>query len=224
MAKRLVFIHTVAPLIDVFNRLAREMLPETQAFHVLDEPMLEQARRHGTLDFRAGAAADGISRLKEHISAAVDIGAAAVLVTCSTVSPFIDEIPHPVPVLKIDEVMIEQAVAQGQRIAVLATNPATLEPTRSALEAQAKKMNRQVEVRMVLVEGAFPAYLSGEMGEHDRLVCAAVQDAAHDADRIVLAQASMARVLDILPASARLVPVLTSPHTALERVRAILQN
>jgi aspartate/glutamate racemase len=224
MAKRLVMIHTVAPLVEVFTRLAKELLPDVQTFHVLDEPLLEQARQHSSLRFGVGSdRVDGISRLNEHISAALDIGADAVLVTCSTVSPYLDEIPKPIPILKIDEAMIENAVAQGQRIAVLATNPKTLEPTRAALEAQAAAAGKNVAVRMVLVEGAFSAFLSGSMTEHDRLVKAAVQAESADADLIVLAQASMARVLDTIPVEERLLPVLTSPHTALERVRAVLQ-
>jgi aspartate/glutamate racemase len=223
MAERLVFIHTVTPLVEVFTRLAKEMLPDVQAFHVLDEPMLEQTRRHDSLNFRAGpAGADGISRLNEHISAAMDIGADAVLATCSPVSPYLDKIPRPIPVLKIDQAMIEQAVKQGQRIAVLATNPTTLEPIRKALEARASAVGKEVDVSILLVEGAFAAFLSGNMTEHDRLVKAAVQAASDNADLVVLAQASMARVLNCTPDVERRLPILTSPHTALERLREIL--
>jgi hypothetical protein len=41
-------------------------------------------------------------------------------------------------------------------------------------------------------------------------------------DVIVLAQASMARVLDVIPESERGVPILSSPHLALEQVEPYL--
>jgi hypothetical protein len=41
---------------------------------------------------------------------------------------------------------------------------------------------------------------------------------------VVLAQASMARVLDVIPEAERPVPILSSPHLALERVRELLET
>jgi Asp/Glu/hydantoin racemase len=127
-----------------------------------------------------------------------------------------------VPVIKIDEAMIAEAVAKGTRIGVVATNVTTLEPTRQLLQAQATSANKEVEVELVLVENALTALLSGDGVTHDRLVKEAVLDLGQQADVVVLAQATMARVLDVIPESERRVPILSSPHLALELVGELL--
>ncbi len=213
----IVMIHTVAPLVGVFTALAREMLPGVTVKHILDEPLLDLVRARGSLD-----AADS-ERLAAHIAEAQVLGAAGVLVTCSTVSPLVDEIRQRVKpfVIKIDEAMIAEAVRGGGRVGVLATNPATLEPTRLLLEAQARSVGQPVTLDLRVVEGAFDAFLSGDMETHDRLLLGAIDAAAPGVDRVVLAQASMARILPRLPASLR-VPVLASPIMALEEVKSKL--
>jgi hypothetical protein len=41
---------------------------------------------------------------------------------------------------------------------------------------------------------------------------------------VVLAQASIARVLAVIPESARLAPVLSSPHLALAQIKTLLED
>jgi Asp/Glu/hydantoin racemase len=120
--------------------------------------------------------------------------------------------------------MVARAVASGARIGVVATNPATLEPSARLLNEQAARAGKSIEVELKLVEHAFAAVLAGDGATHDRLVRQAVLDLAPSVDVIVLAQASMARVLDVLPESERPVPVLSSPHLALEQARAARQS
>ena len=220
MADLLVLVHTVPPLIEVFNRLAAELLPGVRVLHVLDEPLLEQVRQRGHL------ADEDALRLGMHVQAAARIGAAAVLVTCSTVSPCVDTVREQaeLPVLRIDEVMIRDAVVQGRRIGVIATNRTTLEPTRQLLLAEAARTGTQVEVELVMVEGALPALLNGDGAAHDRLVRLAVLALATRSDVIILAQASIARVMSVLSLDALPIRVLSSPHLALHEAARLLKR
>ena len=220
MADLLVLVHTVPPLIEVFNRLAAELLPGVRVLHVLDEPLLEQVRQRGHL------ADEDALRLGTHVQAAASIGAAAVLVTCSTVSPCVDTVREQaeLPVLRIDEVMIRDAVVQGRRIGVIATNRTTLEPTRQLLLAEAARTGTQVEVELVMVEGALPALLNGDGAAHDRLVRLAVLALATRSDVIILAQASIARVMSVLSLDALPIRVLSSPHLALHQAARLLKR
>ncbi len=215
---RLVFIHTVAPLIALFDRLAVEMLPGVCCKHILDEPLLEAIRQRGEL-----SPADS-QRLGEHIRQAALIRADAVLVTCSTASPLVDDLrPHfSVPLIKIDEEMIRVVVKGGGRVGILVTNPTTLQPTQHMLEKEAQRGNRAMQFEMLLVEGAFAALISGDTETHDRLVRQAILDFSPRVDRLVLAQASMARVLERLPEAERPVPVISSPHLAMRLIQSIL--
>jgi Asp/Glu/hydantoin racemase len=129
-----------------------------------------------------------------------------------------------IPVLKIDEAMIARAVDVGSRIGVVATAASTLEPTRRLLQVQAGNLAKIIEIELVLVENALSALLNGNGATHDRLVKNATLDLAQRVDVVVLAQASMARVLDTVTESECQVPLLSSPHLALERVRQLLSN
>ena len=217
MGKLLVLVHTVPPLLAVFDRLVAEMLPGVKWMHILDEPLLEGIRQRGHL-----APEDSV-RLHAHATLAQQVGASAVLVTCSTVSPSVDGVPPmAIPVMKIDEAMIEQAVAAGAKIGVVATNVTTMEPTKQMLLAQAGRAGKSIQVELVLVENALPALMKGDGVTHDRSVKKAVMDLMGRADVVVLAQASMARVLDVIPEGERRVPVLSSPHLALGRLKDLL--
>ena len=214
MADRLILVHTVPPLVDVFNRLGAELLPRVELMHIVDEPLrvLERQPDHLTGEI--------LARLESHIALAERVGASAALVTCSTLSPIVAQVrpKFTIPVMAIDEAMIAQAVATGSRIGVVATAASTLEPTRHLLQARAGVLGKKVEVDMVLAENALPALLAGDSTTHDSLVKAAVLELAQRVDVIVLAQASMARVLDVMSESERGAPILSSPHLALEKV------
>ena len=82
----LVLIHTVSPLIEVFNKLCPRILPDVQVVHVLDEPLLKMIQQRGEL------ARPDVTRLQSHVAIARKIGVKAVLVTCSTISPLVDKV------------------------------------------------------------------------------------------------------------------------------------
>ena len=220
MAQLLVLVHTVPPLIEVFNSLAADILPGVRILHVLDEPLLEHVRQRGRL------APEDAQRLATHVQEAARVGASAVLVTCSTISPCVNEARQTaeLPVLRIDEAMIREAVQAGSHIGVIATNRTTLEPTRQLLLAEAARLGKQLTVELLMVEGALPALLHGDGDTHDRLVCQAVLDLAQRTEVVVLAQASIARVLAVLDIAAVEAPVLSSPHLALRQVAELLKE
>jgi len=216
--RRLALIHTVSPLLSVFGKLMAELLPGVRPMHVLDEPLLERVRQRGRL------APEDSTRLSDHVTLAEQVGAHAVLVTCSTISPCVNDVrsESSIPVLKIDEAMIAEAVASGAQIGLVATNQTTLEPTRRLLQAQAAACGKAINIESVLVEAALPALLNGDGATHDRLVKAATLDLAQRVDVVVLAQASMARVLDVISEAECAAPILSSPHLALGQVKRLL--
>ena len=67
--------------------------------------------------------------------------------------------------------------------------------TANLIRRQARDAGRAVEVEAILVEGAFAALQAGRAAEHDERVLAALEDLLRRSDVVVLAQASMARLL-----------------------------
>jgi aspartate/glutamate racemase len=220
MAYKIVLVHTVPFLINEFNTLGERLLPGVKFFHILDEVILERIHQHGS------AHSDDSERLRSYILSAEEIGAQAVLVTCSTLSTLIDDLRSAagIPVIKIDEALVENAVSQGSRIGLIATNPDTMGPSTQILYDEAARVGKDITVVPVLVEHAFDAIRRGDVETHDRLVKQAVVDTAPGVDVIVLAQASMARVLQQLSEAERRVPVLSSPQLAMERVKQVVAN
>ncbi len=215
----LVLVHTIPLLVDAFDGWSRALVPGVRPLHVLDEPLLERIKARGE------RAPEDDDRLAEHVALAEAIGAAAVLVTCSTVSLSAEAIRprFHVPILTIDEPMIRAAVATGRRVSVVATAATTLEPSRAMLEHEGARVGKQLQIRRRLVEEALPALLRGDPETHDRLVLAAIDDEARSADVVVLAQATMARVLDLIDEHPVAAPVLASPQLALSEVRRAIE-
>jgi hypothetical protein len=113
--------------------------------------------------------------------------------------------------------MAGEAVRRGTRIGILATLGTTLAPTGQLVEATAAKQNRAITLDPVLVEGAYPALVRGDQQLHDDLIATALESSARRNDVVILAQASMARVLPRLDDESR-AKILTSPAFAVEDV------
>lgn len=110
----------------------------------------------------------------------------------------------------------------GRRIGVAATLRTTLEPTIALLEEKALAERREVDIVRVLCEGAFEAVLAGDTATHDRILADSLTRLAAAVDVVVLAQASMARMVSQLPNDPGRVPILASPELAIRRARSIL--
>ena len=218
--KKLALLHTVASLIEPFRTLCYELMPEVDVFNIVDEGVLRKT-------IEAGGLTPNIhKRVADHVVFAKEAGADAILVTCSSISPCVDVAQYVVdiPVIKIDEAMVEEAVRVGKRIGVIATSPTTLEPTTSLVMAKAREKGKRVSIKSVLCKGAFDAIVSGDTDTHDRLVRKELRDLAREVDVVILAQASMARVVESIEERGRKTPILTSPRFALERTKQLLEE
>jgi Asp/Glu/hydantoin racemase len=126
-------------------------------------------------------------------------------------------------VLRVDEPMAEKAVSTGKRIGVVATLPSTLEPTAELIKAKAATKGQAIDLIAKVVEGAFEAVMGGDGAKHDALVGGALRELSKKVDVIVLAQASMARVVEALKPQDRPVPILSSPRLAIEHLATVLR-
>jgi Asp/Glu/hydantoin racemase len=160
----------------------------------------------------------------EHVVAAERAGAAAVQCTCSSISPCVDA-SRPlvgIPVLKIDEPMVDAALRFGPCIGIAATAPTTLKPTTELLHARAAAQGLTVKVESVLCEGAYNALFSGDPHKHDQIVTEVLRGLMTRNDVVILAQASMARVAQSIPPADQRVPILSSPRLAMVHAKNIL--
>ncbi len=205
-------------LVDIIKRELSALSLDVNAFHIVDESLLVTLRKVG------GLSPQIIRRLCQHVISAEETGADIITVTCSSISPAVDDARRMVdrPVLKIDEPMAEAAVERGEKIGVLATVATTLEPTSNLVRQKAIEKGRKVKISTALCEEAFKASLRGDVETYDRVLMEKAMELAGEVDVLLLAQGSMARVQ--APLSQRIkIPVLSSPRLFAETLKSMLQ-
>ena len=130
------------------------------------------------------------------------------------------------PVLKPNEAMIEDAIAAGSNLALLTTFEPSIPSLKRELQELATDRGIQLKLKTRTVPAAITALLqgqgdSGPQGDiHDRLIHAAAAEMG-PCDALVLGQFSMARAATGIPAAAGR-KILTSPHSAVARLKQIL--
>lgn len=218
MKKTLGFVHTSATLVPIFQELVKTYLPHVDTFNIVDDSLIKDVISKGKLTKKTS------KRVVEHIGQAEAAGADYILVTCSSIGSAIEAgaALTDIPVLRVDQPMADLAVKMGSSIGVIATLPTTLQPTSDLVERRAKVAGKNISLHSKLCEGAFEALMSGDSKKHDEMVASALKELSKKVDVILLAQASMARVVDTLTEDEKSVPILASPPEAMKYLATIL--
>ncbi|MCP3804602.1 aspartate/glutamate racemase family protein [Allokutzneria sp. A3M-2-11 16] len=192
--------------------LATRHVPDAELVHSVDGSLLRDTIAHGV---PPGHVRD---KLAMYARFARECEADVLLVTCSSIGEAAEQCVG-VPVLRIDEPMCREAVSGGRRIGVLATVSSTLDPTTRSVRRAAASRGVERDIRALLCEGAFDALKEGDTDTHDALVTAAFRRLSAEVDVIVLAQASMARIVSGLAPDSVTVPVLSSPESGIAQLK-----
>ncbi len=200
--------HSVAPIEAAFARL----WPEARLANLLDDSLAADLAAAGKLD---AAMTARFLILGRYARAA---GADAILFTCSAFGPCIEAVAAdlPIPVLKPNEAMIEEAVALAGptgRIGLLATFAPTL-------ASMPPEFPPGITLVPCLSAEALAALDRGDGPAHDAAAAAAAATLA-GCDAIALAQFSLARAAAAV-AAATGKPVLTTPDSAIRKLRKLL--
>jgi Asp/Glu/hydantoin racemase len=210
--KTLGLIHTSATLIPVFQQLCKEYLPGVNTFNIVDDSLVKNIRERGEVTPAI------YKRVADYVASAEDSGADYILVTCSSIGAPVEA------VLRVDRPMADLAVQTGKRIGVIATLQTTLQPTSDLVTRRAALAGKDVELISIVVEGAFEALMSGDAAKHDELVAGALRKLSKEVDVILLAQASMARVVDTLGEEDKTVPIIASPPNAIKYLASLINQ
>jgi aspartate/glutamate racemase len=217
--RRVGLVHAVIPAIEPLRAAFGQLAPDVKLINILDEGLVTEIDRRGSLT--PGL----VRRLTTLIALAEDGGAELVLLICTAYSPVADDVQRQadIPVLKIDELMVREALGRATKIGVVATVPAGLQMQRRLVDQLATEMGRDVELDAVLKPDAFQALSAGRRDEHDAIVLAEVERLARSNELVMLAQASMGHLASKVPASVA-VPVLSSPTLAVSKVKELLDS
>ena len=213
-------IHTSATLVPIFQQLCSEYLPGVNVFNIVDDRLIKDVIAKGKL------APGTARRVVDYVASAEAAGADRILVTCSSIGRAVEAAAtlSSVPVLRVDQPMADLAVSKGTRIGVVATLPTTLEPTADLVKRRAQVAGKDIQLTSKLCEGAFDALMGGNPGLHDQMVAQALRELSAEVDVILLAQASMARVVDTLPEAEKAVPIIASPPEAIRFLASVINQ
>jgi len=212
-------VFTAQSIVESTKQLFAELVPDCRVISIIEDAMIHDV-------IRAGRVTPEITRrLIRYYLAAEDTGADLIFNTCSSIGDVAIMARNLVriPLVKIDDAMAAEAVRIGTRVGVLATLETTLAPTVRLVTAQAEKAGRTVSVVEGLAKGAFEALVARQAEKHDELVTSVAERVAGQADVIVLAQGSMARMEETL-AKRTGKPVLSSPRRGVLEVKETLER
>lgn len=213
----LIYTSTTPELIELVEKEIRSQLGEDVEMLSLQDPsVLAEVREAGYVTAAPAA------RLIGMYMSAVQQGVDAIINLCSSVGEVADCIQDAarylgVPIVRVDEEMCREAVRKGRKIAVMATLPTTLEPTRNTVLRVAREMGRRVELVDVLVDGAFGL----DQEQFRALMAEYAGRVAKDVDVILFAQGSMAYCEDYI-AEMYQKTVLSSPRFGAAALKAAL--
>ncbi|MBM7551544.1 aspartate/glutamate racemase family protein [Thalassobacillus pellis] len=219
MNKKIAILHTTPVTVEPLKKLAAEKLPGFKVHNFVDDSILPQ------LIETEGDISKVRNRLVQYAAFAEETGADVILNACSSVGEVVQEMKEKVsiPVVRIDEAMAEEAIRSGSKIGVVATLFTTLAPTKRLLEEKAQELGKNIELHEKLADEAYQRLTEGDKEGHDRVLAEVLSQFAEEVDVVVLAQASMAKVVETLPADKQK-KFLSSPLLGMESVQATVER
>ncbi|MFV0504935.1 MAG: aspartate/glutamate racemase family protein [Lachnospirales bacterium] len=184
----LVYTSTTPELIDLVEKEVRSQLGnKAELISYKDPSILADVREAGFVTSKVAA------KLISLYMDAVKEDADAIINLCSSVGEVADCVQNVakyigIPIVRVDEEMCREAVRSGRKIAVMATLPTTLEPTKNTILRVAREMGKNVELVDALVEGAFGL----NQNEFKELMAKKAKEVSGGVDVILFAQGSMA--------------------------------
>src|SRR5262245_18110847 len=216
MPKGVFLVHPTPLALPPVDEAFKTLWPQAQVLNLLDESLYADVGANGEL---TPALYARVANLFRHCEAS---GADGIVFSGSTFGPAVEEGRKgiKVPVLRIEEAMMVEAVARGSSVLVVSTQKRAMPVVRATLEASAKRAGKALTIKDIWVEGARDALNPADTDKQDRLI-AEQSAAAGDFDTFVLSMISMA------PARAKMPPALakktlTSGECAVTRMRKLL--
>ncbi len=211
MAK-IALIHTTPVTVESLKNLLKDNDPTLEIVNIVDDSILPELINN---DADISLVED---RVKYYIKVAAEQGADLVMSACSSIGEIFEEEnqKYEIPVMRIDSAMAEKAVENAARIGVAATLKTTLKPSTELIKKKATAINKDIEIKTALADSAYQKLMAGDQKAHDELLAEKLKELAAEVEIVVLAQASMARAVDVLPAEMQ-DKFLTSPESGIQK-------
>ena len=216
MPVRIGLIHSVLPAINAVEAMFEKHWPDAQRASLFDQSLyldLNPDRSMPTIVFE---------RVADLVRHSYKTGTDAILCTGSLFGAAIETTRQDIdiPVLTSFEALIETAFEQGNKFALIATDPGTNKTLSNDLERYAAAHCKPLETEAIFVDNAMPLLSNGNQAEHDQLVVSGALKAGL-CDAILLGQFSMGPTKPLVIKATGL-PVLDAAETAVLKLKSLL--
>lgn len=213
---RIALIHATPVAIEPIKAAFATLWPDAEPVSVLDDSLSVDRAKLADLSLEISAR---ILKLAEY---GASLGASAILFTCSAFGPAIEDAARrvPIPVLKPNEAMFEEALGHGDRIGMVATFAPAIATMEAEFAEEARRLRPTARLSIKLCEDAMSALRDGDAETHNRLVSESCR-ALTGFDAIMLAHFSTSRALDGARSAVE-AAVLSSPEAAVRKVRRLV--
>ena len=219
--KRATIIYTSESHIDRFAPLLKPYISQFDFVQIVREEMLRQAEKDD------GISDDLYLKVETLINEQFKDGAAAVLMTCSTLGSIVDLMKaanNQASIYRLDQALAEEAFNLGNQIAVFCATKTTIEATKNLFENENCKHDQPKNFEIFLVPNAWDLFLAGEIDNYNQAIAEYVKvvTSADNSkfDTIALAQASMDGAIPILENFD--LQVICSPKSGIEKLVKVL--
>jgi hypothetical protein len=218
LAPRVALVSSTRAVFGPMEAAFRQVFPEAQILHLLDETLIEDFRREGGLSPHSRRKALQMALTAE------ETGVDGILVTCSTLSPSVDDfLPFlKIPIVKIDEPVIEEVVRNSDTIGLLATAETVLKSVEPLVMKKAREAGRKISIRPFIKGDAWPL-LQKDPAAFYRAIAGAATEAAKDCQAVILTQVSIAPGREFVEEKLR-PKIYASPTYAVKAIRKILST
>ena len=203
-----------APMEAAFQR----EFPEATLVHILDETLLDDFRQAGGLSPRSRRKALQMALNAE------DAGVDAILFTCSTLSPVVEDFKPfiTIPALRIDEPTVELVLQLAEEIGLLSIAESVLNSYEPFVLEKALRMGRKITVHRFVKNDLGPLRAKNLQAFY-HAVGETATEAAKACQAVILCQASMAPGWDHVERSVQ-GKVYAMPAFAVRALRHLMES
>ncbi|WP_181346931.1 aspartate/glutamate racemase family protein [Thalassobacillus sp. CUG 92003] len=210
-------IHATCNAVPPLNAAFNELAPNVTVLNFVNENFQYYANQIDGID-------DKIHRDFANITfTAQDAGVDAIIVACTVLTPIVDVVKPfiTVPIMAVDQPMLENAINNYEKIGVLVTNAPTGPLTKAQLENIATDVGKEVEVDTEIIPQAMTELKAGDEAKHNHLnFLAASELKARGCEVLVLSQITQSVAEKETEKLG--IPVLTSPKEAVKAVTKLI--
>jgi hypothetical protein len=205
----LAFLHTSPVHVETFGLLVRQLGESVPVRHEVRQDLLLAALAAGTSpEFVRSALGNVLRELARD-------GAKVIVCTCSTIGGLAEAALVPnCTVMRVDRPVAELAISSGRRILLVAALPTALQQTLALLHQIASDAQRSPNIVEVLCRPAWDLFENGDVSGYIAALARTIGSTAVSGDLVLLAQASMAPVAQLVGRSD--ISVVSSPALGVE--------